>query len=172
MADASIENAKWSDNQIQSGKVQLKNLLLQWYNPQISTLKAQGAESSFLERQFDIMKRSAHGQLNNIDNKIDRYLIDYARVSKKLNNNWKAYESRLRSKRRGIVVKQMLNMAKRDPGLFYYHLVTVHLFRAWDTNRAGYEASIYSIWSKIGFDNQYLWNMHQLDYIMKHYRRL
>lgn len=172
MTDISVTNTKWTAPQLQSGKFQLKNLLLQWYNPQIKTLKGRGADSVFFERQFDIMKRRAHSQLGNINNKIDRYLIDYVRVSRKLNNNWDSYESRLRNSRSGTIVTQMLKEAEKGPGLFYYYLVTVHLFRAWNTHHAGYEASIYSVWRKIGFDNQYLWNMHQLDYIMKSYRSL
>jgi len=167
MADDSDKNSKWSKTQVQKGKYDLKNLLLQWYNPQIKTLKAQGAESSFWDRQFNITKRSAHGKLEYINNKIDRYLVDYTRVSMKINYDWARYQSRLRSGRDGTTVKQTLEKAEKGPGVFYYYLVTVHLYRAWNTHHPGYEASIFTIWSKIGDDNRYLWNMDQLQFIMK-----
>jgi hypothetical protein len=155
---------QWTVADIQSAGAQVRRMLQQGPYAELSArARARCGDAGFWQRQFDITKRAACAQLGSIESKLRYHERDAWRVLQRVKSHWAVYLQKVRSVRGvagGLEVEQH---ATASPAQLYYFLVTDQISRAWLRHQPNMEASNLSAWSKIGRDNQFLWDYNQFE---------
>ena len=136
------------------------------YSTKIADFTRQSQGSTWWSRQFNIIQRAGHSQLQSVEETIQRLAKDAPRVLRLINAQWDTYVARVRMQRDQSQREEIFALAKQGPVELYLFLVTVHINKAWRTHSPGMEVSVASAWAKIGYDNQFLWSREQFESII------